>query len=310
MPSQCRICSSGELKSSRFTHLGFHWLRCNVCKSTQKDLTSDQYRGLNPTYDPGMYLPHVSSFLELRQALDVDSKMKTINSLVPNAAGKSLLDVGCGMGGFLIAGRELGMHVSGYEPSAQHASIINKYSSNGFPIINDYFSPSLCHQYYDVILLSHVVEHIFDQRTFLQQLCNQLTEGGRLIVVTPNNESLVALLTRRWWAMYKPVDHVGLIGPTAAKMLCPSGASVLAVRTNEYNGEFAVHILSAFKSILRPQVAGLAKAEVGAYRLQTSEKTIPKWIKTSLALISWLPSMLGRVLNRRACMTVVYIKRG
>jgi SAM-dependent methyltransferase len=256
-----------------------------------------------------MYLPHVSSFSELRQALDVDSKMKTLSALVQSTSGRSLLDVGCGMGGFLIAGRELGMQVSGFEPSAQHASILNRLSTESYSIVNDYFSPSKSDQKYDVVLLSHVIEHIFDQRTFIQQLCDQLSERGRLIVITPNNESLVALLTRRWWVMYKPVDHVGLIGPAAAKMICPKGARVLEIRTIEYAGEFAIHILSAFKSMLKPQVAGLGKKEGGAYRLQTSENTIPKWLKNSLAIVSWLPSVLGKLLNRRACMTVVYTKR-
>ena len=309
MPAQCRVCSSSELKSSTFTHLKFNWRRCYNCKSTQKDLSFDEYRDLNPTYDPGMYLPNISSFPELRQALDVDSKMKTLSTLVQGASGKKILDVGCGMGGFLIAGRELGMDVSGYEPSAQHASILNRLSTETYSVINDYFSPSRSDQKYDVVLLSHVIEHIFDQRTFLQQLCDQLSEGGRLIVITPNNESLVALLTRRWWVMYKPVDHVGLIGPAAAQMMCPKGAHVLEIRTNEYAGEFAIHILSAFKSIFKPQVGGLGKKEGGAYRLQTSENTIPKWMKSSLAIVSWFPSALGKLLNRRACMTVVYTKR-
>ena len=68
-------------------------------------------------------------------------------------------------------------------------------------------------------MLSHVIEHIYDQKHFLEDVLSALAPGGVLVIVTPNAKSLIASISRSYWPMLKPVDHVNLLSPRAFEFL-------------------------------------------------------------------------------------------
>jgi 2-polyprenyl-3-methyl-5-hydroxy-6-metoxy-1,4-benzoquinol methylase len=78
---------------------------------------------------------------EVKERLGVDAKKNLILKYIgqeKSPVGLSLLDIGCGMGGFLLAGQELGMEVLGIDPSRDHSRVAKEIF--GLPVLNDYFT--------------------------------------------------------------------------------------------------------------------------------------------------------------------------
>jgi 2-polyprenyl-3-methyl-5-hydroxy-6-metoxy-1,4-benzoquinol methylase len=149
-------------------------------------LTYDEYLSLNPGYDPGP-IEAFSDPESLRRFLQVDNKKIFLRKYIrPSAPARPrLLDIGCGAGGYLLAGRELGFEVSGLEPSAEHSQIAREQL--GFPVQTAYFQRDLLpSSSFDVIVLSHVIEPIYDPKSFLADVVDLLAPDGVLVVVTPN----------------------------------------------------------------------------------------------------------------------------
>ena len=272
IPQYCRICSGAI--GRRFIANGFEWFRCGSCRTTQKVLTRQQYQDLHPTYDPGSFLDscnreQVEAFLDIRGASKILSKVIDEHLAATNGPGRSFLDVGCGMGMYLIAAQRLGFEVLGFEPSSNHARVATQHFQ--LPVIADYFSADrVAGKKFDLIVLSHVIEHIFDPKAFLQELVGVLKPGGALVVITPNNDSFVARTLGKSWPMLKPVDHVSMIGSRAYDYFDLDGVADVHHSSSEYPFEFAASALAAFKSLITD-----SRRELSTHRAPTADSEAP-----------------------------------
>ncbi len=154
------------------------------------------------------------------------------------------------MGGYLLAAQRLGFEVLGFEPSKEHARVALKHFS--LPVISEYFTPDLVeNKTFDLIMLSHVIEHIFDPKSFLRDLVGVLKPGGVLIVITPNSDSIIARLTGASWPMMKPMDHVSLISAKAYDFFELNSLANIHHRYSEYRYEFAATLAAVLKAKLK-----------------------------------------------------------
>jgi len=111
---------------------------------------------------------------------------------LPTSEGESLLDIGCGNGQFIARMRSFGWKVSGIDPDPVAASYGR---SRGLNIETGTIRDLPGTDCYDVITLSHVVEHVSDPVALLRECAKRLRPvTGRLIVATPNILSL-----GHWW---------------------------------------------------------------------------------------------------------------
>jgi len=92
-----------------------------------------------------------------------------------HAAGKTLVDIGCGDGGFLhiLLQRELGCRCVGFEPGVESANA----RRNGLEVYKDYFIPmrDLVRMRPDFLVCRHVIEHLANPREFVSEIaywCN------------------------------------------------------------------------------------------------------------------------------------------
>jgi SAM-dependent methyltransferase len=95
-----------------------------------------------------------------------------------------LLDIGCSNGNLLKSfhGLRPGWRLSGAELVDQwRETVLALPGVEGF-----YSGPPAYDGKFDVISLSHVIEHIPDPVTFLQAIAGHLTPQGRILVATPN----------------------------------------------------------------------------------------------------------------------------
>jgi 2-polyprenyl-3-methyl-5-hydroxy-6-metoxy-1,4-benzoquinol methylase len=316
---QCRVCERESGKKSQFTSNGYEWLKCGSCGTVQKILTHQQYLELNPTYDPGSYLDsanreQIERFLGIDQTIKVIAGVtkRYVSSSSENGMKRSFLDVGCGMGAFMLAAKRLDFDVLGFEPSADHAYVATKHLQ--LPVIANYFSRELIgDRTFDLIMLSHVIEHIFSPKTFLHELIAILKPGGALIVVTPNSDSLVAKFTGRRWPMLKPVDHVTLLSAKAYAHFELEGLADVHHWYSEFPYEFAATIASVVKARMRqvsdpapPRSAVPNKAAPPPLRELSVKARLLKSLLTIASVPAWL---LAAATDKRACLNSAVVRR-
>jgi 2-polyprenyl-3-methyl-5-hydroxy-6-metoxy-1,4-benzoquinol methylase len=101
---------------------------------------------------------------------------------IPEGAGR-LLDVGCGNGAFLSRVSRAGWQAEGIEPDDAAASVARKAGCRVATATLDTFEAGVL---YDVITMSHVIEHVPDPARALRFAWTLLEEGGTLWLATPN----------------------------------------------------------------------------------------------------------------------------
>lgn len=120
-----------------------------------------------------------------------------------------LLEVGCGNGRLLALFRELGWDVLGVEPDAEAARVAREHY--GVPVIvGTLEAASVPEGSVDVVTLHHVVEHVHDPISLFKECRRALREGGKIVVVTPNLESLGHIVFRESWRGLEPPRHLHL----------------------------------------------------------------------------------------------------
>jgi 2-polyprenyl-3-methyl-5-hydroxy-6-metoxy-1,4-benzoquinol methylase len=126
-----------------------------------------------------------------------------------------LLDVGCGNGQFIARMQSLGWAVAGVDPDPAAVSYAR---SRGLEIFSGMISDVPCIPRYDVITLSHVVEHVVDPVELLRECRKRLRPGtGRLLITTPNIDSLGHWWFGDYWRGLEVPRHLTLFSPAALR---------------------------------------------------------------------------------------------
>jgi 2-polyprenyl-3-methyl-5-hydroxy-6-metoxy-1,4-benzoquinol methylase len=136
-----------------------------------------------------------------------------------------LLDVGCGDGTYLRTMRDLGWKVRGLEPDARAASVAR---AQGLDVIEGAVESSLRdREAYDVITMTHVIEHVVDPAQALATLRDALRPGGTLLLITPNAGSLGHRRFGASWYHLDPPRHLQLF--TVANLAARTKAAGLEI---------------------------------------------------------------------------------
>jgi SAM-dependent methyltransferase len=98
--------------------------------------------------------------------------------------GARVLEVGCGLGDFLVLAREAGARVLGLELDGPYADFAEK--QHGLSIARRRVEDLDTAARFDVIALFHVVEHLEDPVGVLAALRPRLAPGGRLFIEVPD----------------------------------------------------------------------------------------------------------------------------
>ena len=181
----------------------------------------------------------------------VKDKIKFWRKYAPDfGKGTRFLDIGCGEGGQLMATTEIGWKACGLEPSVTHSQSAKDL---GFSVINDYLNEGIYDPAsFDVVLLSHVIEHILVPNHFLEVVMQLVRPGGRVVIVTPNAAYNAAKLCGANWMMLQPIDHVSLLTQESFKEMDAIRRHQTHFATSEYSSEPLVTLLAALKGRLKP----------------------------------------------------------
>jgi len=124
--------------------------------------------------------------LHINECSNDDSRRNDM--MKPLIINKSVLDFGCGGGGFLIKIKDFTSTCQGIEKDDYFKQSLN--NEFGIKVYDDVDE---CHTKFDFITMFHVLEHLKDPKSILIRLSKLLNNGGNLIIEVPNADD--ALLT-------------------------------------------------------------------------------------------------------------------
>jgi SAM-dependent methyltransferase len=135
----------------------------------------------------------------------------------PYAGRLGLLDVGCGTGAFLNYCQEQDVHVQGVEPDPDaRASVERMYHLR----VSDESALDAWEEgSFSAITLWHVLEHVPELNTRIEQLKRLLDKEGRLFVAVPNPDSGDAQYYKAGWAAYDVPRHLWHFTPKTIRAL-------------------------------------------------------------------------------------------
>lgn len=193
-------------------------LQCNDCGFIQAESKSvqqieDLYSGLvDEEYDATSSARRIA-FANL---------LKLIHQQRPLAT--KLLDVGAGTGGLCVEAQAMGFDSEGVEPSAW---AVSKARRLGMRMHEGKFPHcSVKNKSFDIVTICDVIEHVSNPVDLLTAACSSVKQGGLIVIVTPDVDSLAArIMGRRWW--HFRMGHVGYFNSkTMSLALTLAGLSV------------------------------------------------------------------------------------
>jgi SAM-dependent methyltransferase len=135
----------------------------------------------------------------------------------PFVEGGTLLDIGCGAGGYLSAMKALGWTVMGIDPSPQAARIARE--NYEVPVkVGTLETSGLSDRTIAVVTMVHAIEHVPDPLAHLRECHRVLQDGGRLVLTTPNMAGLMSRLFKEDWMALEPPRHLWLFTPNTLQM--------------------------------------------------------------------------------------------
>lgn len=225
----CNICGSaankiilkGKDRLHKTNEKIFNLVRCNQCGLVRIDPPPNSQE--LKKYYPTTYGPHqvdqkiftdgpIISFLrnffrQFRKSSDHFLKKKFDESVF------NYLDFGCGSGMHLknIRAEHPQWNIVGLDNSTQACNVARK---EGFTVYcGDIENISLPKNYFNIINMGHVIEHVSNPRFVLEELYSSIKLGGKIIIGTPNFASVSAQLFGSYWYALDVPRHLYLFTP-------------------------------------------------------------------------------------------------
>lgn len=237
--SECAFCR-GPLKPA-FARDQRQFARCIRCGAY---LRSDERLGSTGEYESGSFAEAVDRSLTYRPAFE------QFDEYAPLLCDGNLLEIGCGSGHFLAAAKARGREVTGVEISARHREYIRQRW--GIEAIAKTVATEAIQNFsFDNIVSFNVLEHLPDPLEHLNSIGRMLKPNGRCIISTANASCSVAKIFGRWWAMFKPADHISL--PTAESLRRAgeiAGLKPVSIWSSEYPLETPIGIAVAIRDLI------------------------------------------------------------
>ena len=189
---------------------GISVLRCSNCGLVRLSETvddPDKFYAEGNMYDGG------TPPIEVLRRESFEDDRRRYLFMRPMIVNKSVLDFGCGDGGFLKFAKESDI-ADGVELNEVNRKALNDEGLNIYKSIDEAGS-------YDVITLFHVLEHLPNPVEMLQLFAGHLKKNGQIIIEVPNaDDALLSLYGSEAFADFTYwICHIYLYNTQTLKML-------------------------------------------------------------------------------------------
>jgi 2-polyprenyl-3-methyl-5-hydroxy-6-metoxy-1,4-benzoquinol methylase len=193
---------------------------------------------------------------------------------LPAQPGARLLEVGCGSGRMLKIMQDLGWESEGidFDPDAVRNAV-----SKGLRVrVGDLVSQGYPDESFDVITLSHLIEHVHDPRALLRECYRLLKPKGTLVIVTPNSKSFGHSIFKSNWRGLEPPRHLHIFSmKSLQELVAPVGFQITRIRTSIRGANWIFAASGTITNRARRRNAGL------------SMRLTPIWSR-GLQLLEWM----------------------
>lgn len=169
-------------------------------------------------YESNDYISHTDGkktlfekMYQFVKGIALKNKLKLINS--QSQKGK-ILDIGAGVGDFLMTAKNDGWEIIGIEPSEKAKNIAIKKGVSFVNDVKEIESHSL-----DVITMWHVLEHVPNLEEQITELKRMIKPNGTIIIAVPNFNSFDANYYGNYWAAFDVPIHLWHFSKTAIQKL-------------------------------------------------------------------------------------------
>ena len=133
------------------------------------------------------YFGEKSNWYTKKRKLDSKERLNKAAGFTSNKI-ENFLDIGCGEGYSLIEAMSRGWNVYGLDIT-DHRIETAKASSIKF-INSDLINSNLPSNFFDIIYIDSVLEHVYNPSDYLSEIKRILRKGGILYLGVPNEDSL------------------------------------------------------------------------------------------------------------------------
>jgi len=193
---------------------------------------------------------------------------------LPAQPNGRLLEIGCGNGQMLKLMQDLGWKVEGVDFDASAVEIAK---AKGVQVsLGTLEFQKYPDDYFDVITMNHLIEHVHDPLQLLCECHRILKSGGRLVIVTPNINSWGHQIYKKNWLGVDPPRHLHIFTSSSLRNITERvGFQKLKISTTIRN---ANELFLASRSIQR----------VGKYVTGSpQQRTVRIWARR-MQLAEWL----------------------
>ena len=288
--TQCPVCGSSdfkkvlEVKDYMITNEVFPIAECRHCLLR---FTQDVPDGgsISPYYKSEDYISHTSTFKGFIGKLYQSVRKRTLrrkHRMICKATSSktgTLLDLGSGIGSFVKEMNEAGWETTGLEPDEDARKIGKQLYAIELKNTDELFR--LPSNHFDAITLWHVLEHVHELQSYIQQLKKLLKENGKLFIAVPNYTAADAAIYKEYWAAYDVPRHLYHFSPHSIDVLMEKNGLKVEQYKPMWYDSFYISLLSS-------------KYKTGKSRLLSS-------------FFNGLRSNIAAIGNPKKCSSVIYI---
>ncbi len=207
----CPICETNDI-SPLYMKNGFNIVKCKICgliyvnpRPSPEEL-KEKYAG---DYSQG--------YIDKKESKRKRAK-KIVRKICRLKRGGNFLDIGCSAGFILEAARERGFTTFGCEISPIALKFAREELNLNVkaPFLEEANYPS---EYFDVITMYNLLEHIPNPGTFLREVNGILKKNGIVEIWTPNIGHIKSRIKKDRWNNLIPPDHLFYFTIKTIKML-------------------------------------------------------------------------------------------
>ncbi len=204
---KCFICKSNNINFLLKPHRRGSIFRCNNC--------CNAFTYPSPQIDYERKQFNLKSEEEKREYISYAQQL--INFLMERIKKGSLLDIGCGSGYLIEEANKLGFQGEGLDPSYEAVKFCQRRNLEvRYGLLEEKYYPS---ETYDIVVASHVLEHVSDPIKFLNICRKILKKNGYLCLAQTNYTGMIPFVYGRYWEGWVPNEHLAHFSPFGIQFL-------------------------------------------------------------------------------------------